>query len=307
MDAAETRAALSFDRLIPALHEGFAQGATVPTRHHHSLPQADGTTGVLLLMPGWQDGGYLGVKVATIYPGNGARGLPAVHSSYLLCEVATGRPLAMIDGNEITNRRTVGVAALAASYLARDDAEALLIVGAGRIASLAAEAFRAVRPIRRVTVWNLNRSKAATLADQLADQGFEASVALSLRAAVEAADIVSCATLATEPLIRGEWLRPGTHLDLIGSFTPDMREADDTCFARGRVYLDTRDALVESGDLAGVVGEDAVAGTLADLCAGRVAGRRDRDEITIFKAVGTALADVAAATAAYRALFPEET
>jgi ornithine cyclodeaminase len=154
-------------------------------------------------------------------------------------------------------------------------------------------------------VWNVNQDKAAVLADRLAGQGFEASAAPSLRAAVEAADIVSCATLATEPLIRGEWLRPGTHLDLIGSFTPAMREADEACFARGRVYLDTRDALVESGDLAGVIGEDAVAGTLADLCAGRIAGRRDSDEITVFKAVGTALADIAAASAAYRALFTE--
>lgn len=310
--AAATRDALAFDQLIPSLREGFAEGATVPPRHHHDLPQQDGTIATLLLMPAWREGGYLGVKVATIHPGNGARSLPAVHSTYLLCEAATGQPLAMLDGNEITSRRTAGVAALAASYLARDDAESLLIVGAGRIASIVAEAFRAVRPIRRVTVWNVNPGSAAALAAQLAEQGLEASAAPSLRAAVEAADIVSCATLSTEPLILGEWLRPGTHLDLIGSFTPAMREADDACFARGRVYLDTRDALHESGDLAGplargVLSEKTLAGTLADLCAGRVAGRRDRDEITLFKAIGTALADIAAATTAYHTLFPEET
>jgi ornithine cyclodeaminase/alanine dehydrogenase-like protein (mu-crystallin family) len=307
IDAERTRDALPFARLIPVLRQAFAGGAKIPLRHHHTIPQPDGTSAVLLLMPAWQDQGYLGVKIVTIFPGNSARGLPGLDSSYLLCDGQTGRHLALIDGNQITVRRTVGVAALAASYLAREDATSLLLVGAGRVASLAAEAFRAVRPIRTVTIWNRDRAKAATLAEALRDRGFDAAVAPSLREAAANADIVCCATLSATPLIQADWLKPGTHLDLIGSFTPAMREADDACFVRGRVYVDSPDALAESGDLVdpirnGTLSPTALAGTLAQLCAGAVAGRGTDDEITVFKAVGTALSDIAAGALVYRTL-----
>jgi ornithine cyclodeaminase/alanine dehydrogenase-like protein (mu-crystallin family) len=242
IDAERTCDALPFARLIPVLRQAFAGGAKVPARHHHHMAQPDGTTAVLLLMPAWQDQGYLGVKIVTIFPGNSARGLPGLDSSYLLCDGQTGRHLALIDGNQITARRTVGVAALAASYLARQDATSLLLVGAGRVASLAAEAFRMVRPIRTVAVWNRDRAKAAKLVEALQGRGFDAVIAPSLREAAGEVDIISCATLSTEPLIQADWLKPGTHLDLIGSFTPAMREADDACLARGRVYVDSLDA-----------------------------------------------------------------
>lgn len=296
--AAETRRALPFEALIPALKAAFAAGATVPERHHHHIPHPDGD-GVLLLMPAWS-GGLLGTKIATIHPANNARGLPSVHSTYLLADAATGAPLALLDGNEITTRRTIAVSALAASFLAREDAADLLIVGAGRIAALAAEAFAVVRPIRTVTVWNRDATKAQRLAADLRTQGFDASAAPSLEEAAKRADIITCATPSTAPIIRGDWLRPGTHLDLIGSFTPAMREADDACFARGHIYVDTSDALVEAGDLtgpitAGVITAQDIRGSLADLCTGRVAGRTSNDAITIFKSVGTALADLAAA------------
>jgi ornithine cyclodeaminase/alanine dehydrogenase-like protein (mu-crystallin family) len=305
IDADQTCDALPFARLIPVLRQAFAGGAKVPARHHHHIVQPDGTTAVLLLMPAWQDQGYLGVKIVTIFPGNSARGLPGLDSSYLLCDGQTGRHLALIDGNQITARRTVGVAALAASYLARQDATSLLLVGAGRVASLAAEAFRMVRPIRTVAVWNRDRAKAAKLVEALQGRGFDAVIAPSLREAAGEVDIISCATLSTEPLIQADWLKPGTHLDLIGSFTPAMREADDACLARGRVYVDSLDALVESGDLVdpirnGILTPAAIAGTLGQLCAGGIAGRGTADEITVFKAVGTALSDIAAGALVYR-------
>ena len=296
--AAETRDALPFDALIPALKTAFAAGATVPERHHHHIPHPEGD-GILLLMPAWS-GGLLGTKIATIHPGNTARGLPSVHSTYLLANAATGAPLALLDGNEITTRRTIAVSALAASYLAREDAADLLIVGAGRIAALAAEAFAAVRSIRSVSVWNRDAVKAERLAAELRATGLQAEAAASLEGAVRRADIITCATPSTAPIVLGDWLQPGTHLDLIGSFTPAMREADDACFARGQIYVDTRDALAEAGDLtspiaAGVIAADDIRGSLADLCAGRVAGRTSDDDITVFKSVGTALADLAAA------------
>jgi ornithine cyclodeaminase len=299
IDAARTASALPFDRLIAALHAAFATGAAAPPRHHHNIARPEGDDGVLLLMPAWQ-GESLGVKIATVFPGNSARGVPSVYSTYLLCDGATGRPLALLDGDTITARRTIAVSALAASLLAREDATSLLVVGTGRIARLAPAAFAAVRPIRRMAIWNRDPAKAETMAAQLRADGVDAEAAGSLEAAAGQADIISCATPATEPLIRADWLRPGTHLDLIGSFTPAMREADDACFARGRVYVDTPDALAEAGDLVGPIANRALRaediGLLADLCVGRAPARRSSDELTIFKAVGTAVADLVAAT-----------
>ncbi len=297
-DGAATRAALPFDKLIPALRHAFAGADMLPERHHHDIPRPRGDDGVLLLMPAWNDD-LLGTKIATVYPGNSARHLPSVFSTYLLSDASSGKPLAILDGDEITTRRTIAVSALAASFLAREEAESLLIVGAGRIGALAARAFAAVRPIRRVAIWNRDHARAEVLASALRVQGYKASAVASLRTGVESADIISCATPSRDPLIEGEWLRPGTHLDLIGSFARDMREADDACVARAVVHVDTRDALTESGDLAGPIERGVIdpgsVGTLGDLCAGRVAGRRNVDDITLFKSVGTALADLVAA------------
>ena len=299
LDAAQTAAALPFGRLIPALREAFVSGAEVPLRHRHDIAQPDGTTAVLLLMPAWRANGLMGVKVVSVFPGNGARGLPSVSASYLLCNGATGQHLALIDGAEITRRRTAAASALAGSFLAREDATSLLILGSGHIGGLMAEAYRVVRPIERVMVWNIRPSGAEHLAARL---GGEAVT--DLAAAARKADIVSCATLSREPLVRGEWLRPGTHLDLIGGFTPAMREADDEAVRRSRVFIDTEAALAEAGDLIGpiahgVLRREDIAGSLFSLCRSETAGRRDPQEITLFKSVGSALEDLAAAGLAY--------
>ena len=310
IDAARTASALPFDALIAALRAAFARGAVAPQRHHHPIARPHGDDGTLLVMPAWQ-GDSLGVKIATVFPANNARGLPSVFSTYLLCDGATGQPLALLDGDVITARRTIAISALAASLLAREDAASLLIVGSGRIARLAPAAFATMRPIRHVAVWNRDPAKAEMLAAQFRADGVDAEAAHSLEAAAAQADIISCATPSTAPLIRADWLRPGTHLDLIGSFTPAMREADDACFARGRVYVDTPDALAEAGDLTGPIASGVLRagdiGLLADLCAGRVPGRRSRDDFTIFKAVGTAVADLVAATLVRAALLPPGT
>lgn len=286
-----TRDALPFDRLIPALRRAFVDGAEVPDRHHHALP-GDAT---LLLMPAWQ-ARYLGVKLVTVHPGNPARGLPAVNGAYLLSDAGTGQPLATMDAEVLTARRTAAASALAAGFLAREDAAELLLVGAGRVAELVPAAYRVVRPIRRVRVWNRGMARADALVASLRADGFDAERADDLEAAVRRADAVSCATLSTEPPVRGAWLRPGTHLDLIGAFTPAMREADAEAVRRARVFVDTPAALHEAGELAGLAADEVgVQGTLADLCAGRVLGRAEAGEITLFKSVGTALEDLAAA------------
>ena len=310
IDAAHTAAALPFDALIAALRTTFASGVVAPTRHHHHIASDNGQDGTLLLMPAWA-GDSLGVKIATVYPGNNAHGLPSVYSTYLLCDAATGRPLALLDGDTITARRTIATSALAASLLAPAEASSLLIVGAGRIARLAPAAFATVRPIRRVTIWNRDPAKAEALAADLRADGFDAGAALSLEAAAGQADIVTCATPSTEPVIRAAWLRRGTHLDLIGSFTPAMREADDACFARALVYADTTEALAEAGDLVGPIASGALSaenvGLLANLCAGRSVPHRPSQDLSIFKAVGTAIADLAAAGLVRAALLPPRT
>jgi ornithine cyclodeaminase len=192
------------------------------------------------------------------------------------------------------------VSALAASYLARADASRLLVVGAGRVASLLPAALAAVRPIEQVQVWNHRSDRARTLARSLCEQGWRAEATDDLHQAVQHADVVSCATLATQPLIRGEWLQQGMHLDLIGSFTPEMREADAQCVARARVFVDQDEALAKAGDLLQAMAEHAferiaLQGTLEQLCRGRRNGRADASEITLFKSVGSAWQDLAAA------------
>lgn len=299
----QTRQALSFDTLIPTLREAFKQGAHVPARHVHTVA-SQGAKGTSLIMPAWNEQGYFGVKIINIFPQNSQQGLPGLHATYTLFSAQTGVPLASVDGDVITAFRTAGAAALGASYLAREDAQVLLLVGSGRIASLVAQAMRAIRSISEVLVWNVRPAGAHALAQALSQEGFKAKAVTDLQAAVGQADIISCATLSTEPLIHGSWLRPGTHLDLIGSFTPEMCEADMACFDKTAVYVDTPEALMKSGDLlnafsAGVMQANDIRGTLHGLVCGEVGGRRDAQEITIFKAVGSALEDLAAAAYVY--------
>ena len=303
VDAGETERALPFATLISALREMFVGGCVAPPRHHHRIdlaPEADAT---LLLMPAWKPHDALGVKIVNVFPGNNKKGLPGLYSLYCLFDAEHGTPIALLDGNVITARRTAAVSALAASYLAQPDASRLLVVGAGRVASLLPAAYREVRAIRRIEVWDINAGLADALVARLRKLDFDASVAPDLEAAVRAADIVTCATLTTRPLVLGEWLHPGVHLDLIGSFTPEMRETDDVAIRRASVFVDTETALAESGDLlqplqSGAFVAGRLAGTLSDLCAGRHPGRKHPQELTLFKAVGTAMSDLAAAMVA---------
>lgn len=301
----ETAAHLPFDCLTEALRAFFTEGCEVPLRHNH--PIAGCTTsqeGILLLMPAWQPGKRLGVKTVSIFPDNHTRGLPALHSVFILYDATTGAPMAILDGDVITSRRTAAASALAAKWLSRPDANNLLVVGAGRVGSLLPEAYRSVRPIERVQVWDRNAEAAARMAARLRGQDVDAWAVDSLEDAARTADIITCATLATAPIILGQWLRPGTHLDLIGGFTPAMRESDDECFRKGTIFIDTTEALLKAGDLLtpianGAFSEQRVAATLEQLCRGQHAGRANNEEITVFKAVGTALEDLAAASLAY--------
>ena len=305
LDRDATREALDFARLIPALRRQFSDGCSVPPRHHHVVPKmSGGQDGVLLLMPAWIPGRYMGVKIVAVAPGNSRQKLPAVNSTYLLSDGETGLPLLFLDGNQVTSRRTAAASALAADYLARRDAERLLIIGSGQVAAEIAPAYREVRKIREVRIWNHRFEGALELASKLTAQGFLAQAVENLEEAVRSSEMICSASLAAQPLIKGEWLRPGQHVDLIGSFTPDMREADDDVMRRGRLFVDTRLALHEAGDLVhplagGIIGPTDVLADLAELSRGSHPGRTSETEITVFKSVGIALEDLAAAVLAY--------
>lgn len=300
--------------LIVALAEAFRAEIAAPLRHHHTVPQP-GADATFLLMPAWTDPAsserFLGCKLVTVFPDNAHAGRPSVQGSYLLLSGTTGETLAVMDGRELTARRTAAASALASSYLAREDAAHLVMVGAGALAPHLVRAHVAVRPITRVTLWNRTRARAVATAFGLNAMGIDATIADDLEGAVREADIVSCATLSAEPLIRGKWLRPGTHLDLVGGFTPKMREADDAAVRRATLYVDTRaGAMKEAGDIVvplrrKLIAKDDIAGDLFDLCRRTVKGRRRAKDITLFKSVGTALEDLAAAVLVWRMLQAE--
>jgi alanine dehydrogenase len=298
----EVIAALDFTSLIETLRQMFRSGCTVPLRHHHTIAGSDGAPdATLLLMPAWQTGRHIGVKLATVFPGNAASGLPSVMGAYLLLDGKTGEPVALLDGPALTARRTAAASALAASYLARPDCERLLVVGTGTLAPQLVEAHAAIRPIRNVLIWGRDVDKARRLAQRLDRRTLKVAATEDLEGAVRGAHIISCATLSKAPLIRGAWLPLGVHVDLVGGFTPEMREADDDAVRRARVFVDTREgAMKEGGDVvqplrSGVLREDDIAGDLFELSRGTRAGRRYHDQITLFKSVGTALEDLAAA------------
>ncbi len=263
-----------------------------------------GTGGVpahLLTMPVWRRGDAIGVKLVNVFPTNAAIGLGAVHSLFVLFDGETGAPRAIIDGDSLTNRRTAASSALASTYLSRPDSSTLVVVGTGHLSRYLAAAHCSVRPITRVLIWGRSAEKAAAMAAGLRATGLAAEGVTDLSAAVGQADIIACATTSTVPLVLGADVKAGTHVDLVGAFTKTMRESDDALIAKSEVYVDTRaGAFAEAGDLllpvaAGTFSLDKVRGDLFDLCSGKVAGRANAADITLFKSVGTAIEDLVAA------------
>ncbi|MCA3244893.1 MAG: ornithine cyclodeaminase family protein [Azospirillum sp.] len=306
--ASQVENILEVDALVEALRNAFRRGAVVPVRHHHAMEVPGAAEATLLLMPAWQPGRYAGIKIVTVFPSNGERGLPSVMGSYVLISAKDGKPLALIDGGMLTLKRTAAASALAAKYLSRPDAARLTMIGTGALAPHLIVAHASVRPISELVVWGRDRAKAERLARNFDGRRLKARAAASLEEAVGWADTISCATLSKEPLVRGSWLRPGQHVDLVGGFTPAMREADDEAIVRARVYVDTyAGATKEAGDIVqpladGTLDRKQIAGELAELAQGRVSGRSFHNQITLFKSVGTALEDLAAAELVFESL-----
>jgi alanine dehydrogenase len=274
----------------------------VTERRTTTMPGGDPGRLFLSMLAMTPDGGAV-TKVLTIFPDNRARQRPTVQGSIVVF-APSGAPVAVLDGTVLTRLRTGAASALASRYLSRRDSSQLVIVGTGSLAPAMAVAHCAVRPIKRVIVWGRRLDRAAvtasTIRSQLAPE-IELLVPRSLEEAVRSADIVCCCTSSTEPIVRGAWLKPGTHVDLVGAFKPSMRESDDAVVLRSRIFVDTfKGALHEGGDVVdplnrGLISHDRIQGELADLASARVVGRTCNAEITLFKSVGTAIEDLAAA------------
>jgi ornithine cyclodeaminase len=251
-----------------------------------------GVTHTYFSLPAFLPGVAMGTKIATIVPDNPARhpGTPAVQGLYALFDGEDGRPAAMIDGTALTYRKTAADSALGAQILSREDVRVLLLVGAGGLAPYLARAHLAIRPsLQRVLVWNRTPQRAEAMAADLRGDGVDATVAADLDAAVASADLVSCSTAATAPMVKGSQLKPGAHLDLVGGFTPAMRECDDEAVRRCRLFIDEAGINLDlCGDLIdpirrGVIPRGKVEADLYDLCRPGFAVERGRDDITLFK------------------------
>ena len=297
---------LDYPSLIKALELAFQAEITAPMRHHHDYPNPkEGIDSTLLLMPAWDDGQFVGLKVVTISPNNRAYQLPSIQGSYTLFDLPTGRSLLEMDAKVLTNLRTAATSALASQYLSREDSQHLLIIGTGSLAPYLIAAHASNRPIAKVSIWGRHPKKAQQVVNEVDGNSMQLEVVTDLHAAIPEADIISAATMSVKPLVLGKYLQAGQHLDLVGSYKSDMREADDEVIRRSTLFVDTlQGAPKESGDLAiplttGVCSLQDIQADLFGLCRGQHAGRQNREEITFFKSVGHALEDLAAAKLAF--------
>ncbi len=302
-----------FRELIAALKKGFASGEIlVPRRHHHDFPNPEvGADSTLLLMPAWNPGKIAGVKIATVSPENGQFGLPSIQAVYVLVDALKGTMKAILQAKSLTAKRTAAASALASSFLSRKDSSSLLMVGTGALSANLVRAHANVRPIKKFYVWGRNFEKAQAVCDSLKSEAFKCQAVKTIQEKIAEVDIISCATLSKTPLILGKYLKEGQHIDLVGAYRKDMREADDETLAKASVYIDTfQGGIKESGDIviplkSGALKEEDIRGDLFGLCSGTAKGRSHPEEITVFKSVGHALEDLMAASYYYE-LFIDE-
>ncbi|MFG6538988.1 ornithine cyclodeaminase family protein [Sulfitobacter sp. CS16] len=265
-----------------------------PTAEHMVSDEPDGGENIFVTLVGWKRAGGIAVKMVGVFPENLSLEPPqaSVQGLVALFDPFTGAPQMVADGEAMTFRKTAADSGLGARLLSREDSETLLVVGAGGLASHVVQAHLAARPsLRKIRIWNRTQERAKALVDGLNLPHLDVRVAHDLDSAVSDADIITCVTMAQEPLVKGELLKPGTHLDLIGAYRPDMREADDAAMARGTVFVDCREGMKGSGELSrpvdgGVITWEDIKADLYELAQGAQLGRRSRDEITVFKNVG---------------------
>lgn len=302
----EVAEVVTYAKLVEALEAMFRSDYQMPLRHHHFYPVNKDQENTLILMPAWNEE-FLGNKQIILAPGNKAKGMPTSSALYTLFDVETGRPLCTLDAQKLTSLRTACKSALAAKYLTREDSKILLVLGGGEIAQNLIPAHAEVRDYEEILVWLRNEDKFKAFHDQIpAALQDKVAFAGDLETACGKADVISTATMAVDPIVKGQWLKEGTYLDLVGAYKPHMREVDDTTISRSKVFVDSREgALHESGEMAipiknGILKEGEVQATLTELCRNEHKGRKTEKEIILFKSAGMAIEDLAAAQLAYK-------
>ena len=300
-DRKDVASSLQYGILIEALREAFSSKITAPERVQHTIENKNGSDATLLLMPAWKMGEHIGIKIVSVFPENTAQNMSAVNANYFLMNANNGKTIAIMDGTELTLRRTACASALAADYLVKKKVDTLLMVGTGNLAPHMIKAHCVVRDYSRILIWGRNKEKAERLALSLDIKDKEIVAKNDLKEASNVADVISCATLSQRPLIMGDWIKPGQHLDLVGAFTPDMAEVDSKAVAMSKIVVDTYEgALSESGELINALKEGRIEkkhilSDLRQLVMEEKNIRNDSNDITLFKSVGTALEDLAAA------------
>ncbi len=306
ISAAQVNEILQPTALVAKLKQAFASDIETPLRQHFDIanPSSSRET-TLLVMPSWQSGADIGVKLVTVVPESYKFDLPSIQGVYTLMDAVKGGVKAMIDAPSLTAKRTAAASALASSFLSKTDTASMLMVGTGTLSPELIQAHCAIRPIKQVKVWGRSKEKAQSVIEQLEAQPSMSEVSFQvvtdLDQAVTEVDLISCATMSQTPLIKGQLLKAGQHLDLVGSYRPDMREADDDCIRRCQLVVDNyKGALKETGDIktpldTGLLKAEDIKADLFELCKQQVEFERQPTDITMFKSVGHALEDLAAA------------
>ena len=303
-----------FSELISELKHHFSNNdVIVPMRHHHDFPNPQmNTDSTLLLMPAWNPSKNAGVKIVTVSPENGQFDLPSIQGTYIYFDAIKGAIKAILEAKSLTVKRTAAASALASSYLSRENSNSLLMIGTGALSINLIKAHASVRPIKNVFIWGRNFEKAVAICEQLQSEDFTITPIRTIEEKISEVAIISCATLSKTPLVFGKFLKDGQHIDLVGAYKKDTREADDETISKASVYVDTfQGGLKESGDIViplqnGVLKESDIKADLFQLCTNKKHGRENSEEITVFKSVGHALEDLAAATYFYNKFTQDE-
>lgn len=305
IDWDEVHRLADYPSVVDAIARMYAAGCDAMDRMIITQPTSDGADGDFLMQPAWMRGRAFGIKIANVFPSNELRGKPSILGVYVLFDGNTGELLACIDGPAETMIKTASNSAVASRLLARHDAEVMFMMGAGKLAPYLIAAHASVRPIKRVMIWNRTAEKAQNLASHLNKPNLTVQAVTDRAAAAAKSDLICCATYAAEPILKGAWLKPGSHVDLVGSYRPDLRESDDDVIRRaGRLYVDARFSTIGiSGDVIEPIKHNILQTNdvtdLFELAQGVQPGRKNADEITVFKSGGGGHEDLATAIMLY--------